>query len=129
MGRGVYIHQAFAILRITRGFRRIYVAGPICVLEQVVGIEPTLTVWKTVVLAVIRYLHFVVFFRFLHIYYTRNFKKNQILLVYGGRWWNRIHLFFLLARQVTTPCSPIPHINGAKSRARTYDLSGMNRLL
>ena len=26
-------------------------------MEQVVGIEPTLTVWKTVVLAVIRYLH------------------------------------------------------------------------
>ena len=37
------------------------------------------------------------FLRFLHIYYTRNFKKSQIF--------------------------------GAKSRARTYDLSGMNRLL
>ena len=27
---------------------------------------------------VIRYPHFIAFFRFLHIYYNRNFKKNQI---------------------------------------------------
>ena len=84
LGRDVYIHQAFAILRVTRGVRRMYVAGPICVLEQVVGIEPTLTVWKTVVLAVIRYLHFVVLFCFLHIYYSKNFTENQIFAI-GGK--------------------------------------------
>ena len=32
-------------------------ADPICVLEQVVGVEPTSSAWKAEVIAIIRYLH------------------------------------------------------------------------
>ena len=83
-GRDVYIHQAFAILRITRGFRRMYVASPICVLERVEGAEPSSTAWKAVIIAVIRYPHFVVFFRFLHIYYIWFLKELQIFIMEGS---------------------------------------------
>lgn len=37
----------------------------------------------------------------------RNIKSQNLN---GGECGNRIHLFFLLARQATTPCSPIPRM-------------------
>ena len=55
-----YIHANHTFLRSRCGC-----AGPICVLEQVVGVEPTPSAWKAEVLAAIRYLHFIAFLAFL----------------------------------------------------------------
>lgn len=77
LGRDVYIHQAFAILRVTRGFRRMYVASPICVLGRVEGAEPSSTAWKAVIISVIRYPH-INFLFLLYKYYNANSTKNQI---------------------------------------------------
>ena len=55
---GVF-YQHFA--KTTQGLilhRRHVGAGPICVLEQVMGIEPTSSAWKADIMAFILYLHF-----------------------------------------------------------------------
>ena len=77
-------------------------AGPICVLEQVAGIEPALTVWKTVVLAVIRYLHSKFLSRFLtYILYTK-FKEKSNFVVYGAQGGTRT-LKTLILSQIPMP--------------------------
>ena len=75
---GVF-YQHFA--KTTQGLilhRRHVGAGPICVLEQVMGIEPTSSAWKADIMTFILYLHFSSFST-LHIYYNRFLKKKQIL--------------------------------------------------
>ena len=72
------LYQHFA--KTTQGLilhRRHVGASPICVLEQVKGIEPSSTAWKAVIIAVILHLHFSSFST-LHIYYIRFLKENQI---------------------------------------------------
>ena len=92
-----YRHKALAFplgqrYSLPHDFRSFYFScscHPICALERMKGIGPSRPVWKTGILP-LNYIRIVSFsLDFLHIYYTRNFKKLQILFVYGGRWWNR----------------------------------------
>ena len=70
-------------------FRRSYYlfgveyASPICVLERVTGAGPVPTVWKTAILLLYDTRKLITFFRFLHIYYIRIFKKSQIFYIQG----------------------------------------------
>ena len=64
---GVF-YQHFA--KTTQGLilhRRHVGAGPICVLEQVMGIEPTSSAWKADIMAFILYLHFFFFLNLTYI--------------------------------------------------------------
>ena len=52
---GVFLHFTLNTLKeLHKPVKRV---GPICVLEQVAGVEPAPSAWKAEVLAVIRYLH------------------------------------------------------------------------
>ena len=50
-------------------------------LERITGADPVPTVWKTAILLLYDTRIFFVFFRFLHIYYIRFLKENQIFVV------------------------------------------------
>ena len=84
LGRGILQIVASAMPERTYWNKHTICADPICALERVEGAEPSSTAWKAVIIAVIRYPHFVVLFCFLHIYYSKNFTENQIFTMEGS---------------------------------------------
>lgn len=102
-------------------------ADPICVLEQVVVVETTSSVWKTDIITVIRYLHFIISFLFLTYILQQKFHRKSNSY-YGGKWQNRT------AMSRATTCrfsiSLTTHIQGTFCiRIRTVQISFREKLL